>query len=206
MPGASIIDIGDRIALVEFHIQGQFPEPTKYATCSLLASENKSGRFDALVVGNQGKHFSAGANLSFVLDAARDKKWTILDQTIRTLQATSMTLKYGPLPVIAAPFSNALGGGCEICLHSARVVLADETYMGLVESGIGLIPAGGGYKRTRPSGSIFTLRTKAALDPLSALQKVFEVIVRARVSRTRSGGKRTIPDWNRYRGFLSGKG
>src|SRR6476620_11246380 len=128
--GASIIDIGDRIGLVEFHTKAN---SLTDEVCDMLmfASENGAAHFDALVIGNRGKHFSAGANLPAVLDAARNSKWTFLDRTIRMLQAVSMNLKYGPLPVVAAPFSNALGGGCEICVHSAQVVASDSTHMGL---------------------------------------------------------------------------
>src|SRR5260221_5890562 len=98
--GASIIDIGDRIALVEFHTKAN---SLTDEVCEMLmfASEKGAAHFDALVIGNRGKHFSAGANLPAVLDAARSSKCTFLDQTIRMLQAVSMALKYGPLPVVA---------------------------------------------------------------------------------------------------------
>ncbi len=185
--GASIIDIGDRIGLVEFHTKAN-SLTNEVCEILLFASEKGAAHFDALVIGNRGKHFSAGANLLLVLDAARNNKWTFLDQTIRMLQATSMTLKYGPLPVVAAPFSNALGGGCEICLHSARVVLANETYMGLVETSVGLIPAGGGTKELGLRAQHSAVK-QGDVHLLSALQKVFEAITRAKVSRTGAEAK-----------------
>src|SRR5258706_1838946 len=186
--GASIIDIGDRIALVEFHTKAN---SLTDEVCEMLmfASEKGAAHFDALVIGNRGKHFSAGANLPAVLNAARNDKWTFLDQTIRMLQAVSMNLKYGPLPVIAAPFSNALGGGCEICLHSARVVASDTTHMGLVETGVGLIPAGGGTKELGMR-ALCQNTTQGLYDSLPALKEAFEVIVGAKVSRNGDEAKK----------------
>src|SRR6266576_2648522 len=186
--GASILDIGDRIGLVEFHTKAN---SLTDEVCEMLmfASEKGAAHFDALIIGNRGKHFSAGANLPAVLDAARSSKWTFLDQTIRMLQAVSMNLKYGPLPVVAAPFSNALGGGCEICLHSACVVASDTTYMGLVETGVGLVPAGGGTKEL----GLRVLQqnaTQGLYGPIQALQKVFEIIVTAKVSRNGADAKK----------------
>jgi 3-hydroxyacyl-CoA dehydrogenase len=184
--GASIIDIGDRIGLVEFHTKAN---SLTDEVCEMLmfASEQGAAHFDGLVIGNQGKHFSAGANLSVVLNAARNNNWTFLDQTIRMLQAVSMNLKYGPLPVVAAPFSNALGGGCEICLHSAQVVASGSTHMGLVETGVGLIPAGGGTKEL----GLRALHQNGTqeLGQIQALQKVFEIIVSAKVSRNGAEAK-----------------
>jgi len=186
--GASIIDIGDRIALVEFHTKAN---SLTDEVCEMLmfASEKGAAHFDALVIGNRGKHFSAGANLPAVLDAARSSKWTFLDRTIRMLQAVSMNLKYGPLPAVAAPFSNALGGGCEICLHSAQVVASDSTHMGLVETGVGLIPAGGGTKELGLR-ALQQNATQELYGPVQALQKVFEIIVSAKVSRDGADAKK----------------
>jgi 3-hydroxyacyl-CoA dehydrogenase len=194
--GASIIDIGDRIGLVEFHTKANSLNDD---VCNMLiaASQETAFCFDALVIGNRGKHFSAGANLAYILETAREEKWSVIEQTIAKLQTASMTLKYGPLPVVAAPFSNALGGGCEVCLHSARVVIAEGTHLGLVETGVGLIPAGGGTKELglratdRATGQgIANGNATATGDPVDAgltdtfpaLWKVFESITRARVS------------------------
>jgi 3-hydroxyacyl-CoA dehydrogenase len=99
-----------------------------------------------LVIANQGEHFSAGANLMNFLLAAQDEEWNELDAAVRRFQEANMMLKYAPVPVVAAPFGMALGGGCEVVLHAARVQASAETYMGLVETGVGLIPAGGGCK------------------------------------------------------------
>ena len=189
---ATILDIGDRIGLVEFHTKAN---SLNDEVCDMLmiASEEGPVAFDALVIGNRGKHFSAGANLAFVLETAREKKWAVLDQTIRKLQAASMTLKYGPLPVVAAPFSNALGGGCEVCLHSAGVVIATGTNIGLVETGVGLIPAGGGTKelglRAQQQAAASGLT-----DLLPSLQKVFETIVSAKLTIAGVGPKEPFLD------------
>jgi 3-hydroxyacyl-CoA dehydrogenase len=179
---ASIIDIGDRIGLIEFHTKANALND-EISEMITVACNDGTSHFDALVVGNRGKHFSAGANLALVLSAAREGKWADLERIIRSLQDANMTLKYGPMPVVAAPFSNALGGGCEVCLHSARVVAAGETHLGLVETGVGLIPAGGGTKELGLRAQ--DLAVKMGLTaPLSTLKTVLENITHARVSQT----------------------
>src|ERR1700692_2681130 len=102
--------------------------------------------FDAMVIGNQGENFSVGANLMMVLLAAQEQEWDELNAGIARFQQINMALKYAPQPVVAAPFGMAMGGGCEIPLHCARVQASAELYMGLVEVGVGVIPAGGGCK------------------------------------------------------------
>src|ERR1039457_2516420 len=102
--------------------------------------------FEALVVANDGENFSVGANLMTVLLASREGEWDTLDTAIRRFQAACMAMKYASRPVVAAPFGMALGGGCEVVLHATRAQASAETYMGLVETGVGLIPAGGGCK------------------------------------------------------------
>ena len=97
--------------------------------------------FDAMVIANEGENFSVGANLMMVLLAAQEGEWDELNAAIHRFQQVNMALKYAPKPVVAAPFARTLGGGCEIALHSARVQASAETYMGLVEVGVGLIPA-----------------------------------------------------------------
>jgi 3-hydroxyacyl-CoA dehydrogenase len=185
--GASIIDIGDGIGLIEFHTKANALNDD-ISEMIMVACNEGARRFDALVVGNRGKHFSAGANLALVLSSAKAGKWADLEHTIRALQNANMTLKYGPLPVVAAPFSNALGGGCEVCLHSARVVAAGETHLGLVETGVGLIPAGGGTKELCLRAQDRALKM-GLTDPLPALMTVLENITHARVSQSGSEAK-----------------
>jgi 3-hydroxyacyl-CoA dehydrogenase len=177
--GASIIDTGDRIALVEFHTKANSLNDD---VCEMLiaACEEGVSQFDAIVIGNSGKHFSAGANLPKILSAARENKWKELELMISNLQRANMTLKYGALPVVSAPFSSTLGGGCEVCLHSDRVVVSSQTHMGLVETGVGLIPAGGGTKelglraQNRADGEVH--------EVLAELKKAFDLIVQAKIS------------------------
>ncbi len=144
-PGASLVDLGDGVLCLEFH--SKMNALGEDAGQMLRAALDESSRgFSALVIANQGEHFSAGANLMSLLLAAQDGEWDELDAAVRRFQQANMALKYAPVPVVAAPFGMALGGGCEVVLHATRVQASAETYMGLVETGVGLIPAGGGCK------------------------------------------------------------
>ena len=98
------------------------------------------------MIANQGENFSVGANLMMVLLAAQEGEWDELNVAVHRFQQANMAMKYAPKPVVAAPFARTLGGGCEIVLHAARAQASAETYMGLVEVGVGLIPGGGGCK------------------------------------------------------------
>jgi 3-hydroxyacyl-CoA dehydrogenase len=142
---ASLVDLGDGVLCVEFH--SKMNALGDDAMAMVRDGIDEAGRnYAALVVANQGEHFSAGADLNFVLAASRDGKWAEMDGAVRRFQDTNMALKYAPVPVVAAPFGMTLGGGCEVALHAARTQASAETYMGLVETGVGLIPAGGGCK------------------------------------------------------------
>jgi len=178
---ATILDIGDNIGLIEFHTKANALSDD---VCEIIlaACETGDDRFEALVIGNYGRHFSAGANLGLVLELARKSDWNALDHTIRTLQKANMAIKYGKLPVVAAPFSSALGGGCEVCLHSAFVVAASSTHMGLVEAGVGLIPAGGGTKELGLRAS--DLAAASNEDSFPRLQEVLNYILTAKVSHS----------------------
>jgi 3-hydroxyacyl-CoA dehydrogenase len=110
------------------------------------ALEETAKHYEGLVIGNQGKHFCVGANLMLVLMEAQDHNWLEIELMIRRFQEASTAIKYSPKPVVAAPFGMTLGGGTELVLPAARIQAAAETYMGLVEAGVGLIPAGGGTK------------------------------------------------------------
>jgi 3-hydroxyacyl-CoA dehydrogenase len=157
-PGASLIDLGDGVLCCEFHSKANAmgDDILQMARAGLAELETN---FDAMVIGNQGENFSAGANLMMVLLAAQEQEWDDLDAAVRAFQRMNMALKYAPKPVVAAPFGLALGGGCELPLHCARIQASAELYMGLVEVGVGLIPAGGGCKemllRSRDLKKIF---------------------------------------------------
>ncbi len=144
-PGASLVDLGDGVLCLEFHSKMNTLADDALAMAGAALSETGRG-FMALVIANQGEHFSAGANLATLLTAAQEGRWQDLDEAIRRFQQANMALKYAPVPVVAAPFGMTLGGGCEMVLHAARAQASAETSMGLVETGVGLIPAAGGCK------------------------------------------------------------
>jgi 3-hydroxyacyl-CoA dehydrogenase len=179
-PGASLVDLGDGCALVEFHSK---MNTLGADAISMLASAAKDSKahFDALVVGNEGENFSVGANLMLVLLAVQEEEWDELDLMVRQFQNANMALKYADVPVVVAPFGMALGGGCEITLHGTRARLSAETYMGLVEVGVGLVPAGGGTKELTLRALDRTSGVENA-DPFPFIRRAFEQIAFAKVS------------------------
>ncbi len=144
-PGASLIDLHDGVLCLEFHSKMNVLGEDMVRMVS-AALDELDRNFQALVIANDGDNFSVGANLMMVLMAAQEGEWDELDLAVRRFQAAGMAMKYASRPVVAAVFGMALGGGCEVVLHAGRVQAAAETYMGLVETGVGLIPAGGGCK------------------------------------------------------------
>ena len=141
----SIIDLGDGIINVEFH--------TKMNTIGggVLQGINKAidmaeESYKGVVISNEGENFSAGANVGLIFMMAVEQEWDELDFAIRSFQNTMMRVRHSSIPVIVAPHKLTLGGGCEMCLHADKVIAHAETYMGLVEFGVGLIPGGGGTK------------------------------------------------------------
>ena len=143
--GASIIDLGDGILNVEFHSKmNTIGGDTLQAINKAIDLAEKDYR--GVVIGNDGANFSAGANVGMIFMMAVEQDWDELNMAIRAFQNTSMRIRYSSIPVIAAPHHLALGGGCEFSLHADHVQLNAETYMGLVEFGVGLIPGGGGTK------------------------------------------------------------
>jgi 3-hydroxyacyl-CoA dehydrogenase len=142
---ASLIDLGDGVLCLEFHSKMNV---IGEATVQIMrrAIDLLRGNFSALVIGNEGENFSAGADLAVMLDAAQAGDFDRIERFIRNLQNALLAIKYAPKPVISAAFARALGGGCEVILQSHRVQAFAELYMGLVELNVGLIPAGGGTK------------------------------------------------------------
>jgi 3-hydroxyacyl-CoA dehydrogenase len=136
--------------------------------------------FDAMVIANQAVNFSVGANLMLVLVGAQEQEWDELHMAVKQFQNVNLAIKYAPKPVVAAPQGMALGGGCEVSLHAARIQAAAEAYIGLVEAGVGLIPGGGGSKEM-----LIRANEQAAggedLDLFHALKPVFESIAMAKV-------------------------
>jgi len=179
-PGATLWDIGNDVACLEFHTK---MNAIGGDTISMI--DNTIGRIEndmrGLVIANHSSHFSAGANLMLILFEIEDENWEEIDFAIKQFQDSLLKLKYARVPVVTAPAGMALGGGCEICLASDRIVANAETYMGLVEVGVGLIPAGGGCKES-------LVRAFEAPpegfdgDFFPFVRKVFETIGMARVS------------------------
>ena len=143
--GASLIDIGDGVALLEF------TSPNNAIGLDVIqmvnyAIEEVEKNYEGLVIGNQGKNFCVGANLALMLMEAQDHNFFELDLVVRQFQNMTMNIKYSEKPIVAAPFNMTLGGGAEMTLPAASVQASIETYIGLVEVGVGLIPGGGGRK------------------------------------------------------------
>ncbi|MEH6987092.1 3-hydroxyacyl-CoA dehydrogenase/enoyl-CoA hydratase family protein [Cytobacillus firmus] len=178
--GASIVDIGDGVALLEFHSQSNAIGLDIIQMINFAVDEVEKN-YKGLVIGNQGKNFCVGANLGMILMEAQDDNIYELDMVVRHFQNAMMKIKYSAKPVVAAPFGMTLGGGAEVCLPAAHIQASSETYMGLVEAGVGLIPGGSGNKElylkhleNMPNGVEFDLQKVA--------NKVFESIAMAKVS------------------------
>ena len=177
--GASLVDLGDGVIAVEFHSKmNAIGGDTIQMLQAGVKEAARSGQ--ALVIGNDAPNFSAGANLMLVLLEAQEGNWDELDLMIRAFQQANMSLRYSPVPVVAAPGGLSLGGGTEIPLHCDRVQVAAETYMGLVEVGVGLIPGGGGTKEMLVR-AVAQLPTPQS-DPLPYISKAFETVALAKVS------------------------
>lgn len=178
--GASLIDLGDDVALLEF------TSPNNAIGFDIIQMinytiEEVTKNYKGLVIGNQAKNFCVGANLAMILMEAQDDNFYDIELVVRHFQQAMMNIKYSEKPVVVAPFGMTLGGGAEICLPAAKVQASSETYMGLVEVGVGVIPGGGGNKELyinhlqgMPAGVEVNLQNVA--------NKVFETIAMAKVS------------------------
>jgi 3-hydroxyacyl-CoA dehydrogenase len=179
--GASMIDLGDGVACVEFHSKMNSIGVDTLEMLRFAIAETEKN-FVGLVVGNQGVNFSVGANLMLMLMEAQDENWEELDMIGRYFQSSVMSLRYSARPVVVAPFQMVFGGGCEMVLHADRVRAAAETYIGLVEVGVGIIPAGCGTKEmlVRATDSIPDNLKDA--DPFPFVKRAFETIALAKVA------------------------
>ena len=185
--GASLVDLGDGVLCVEFHSK---MNAIGGDTIQMLHAGLKeaSANYAALVVGNEGEHFSAGANIMLLLLEAQEENWDEVDLMVRAFQGATMALRYAEVPVIVAPASLAIGGGCEIVLHADRVQAAAEGYIGLVEVGVGLIPAGGGTKEMVARAA--EQMPPGSTDFLPPIQRAFEAIGFAKVSTSAADAQR----------------
>jgi 3-hydroxyacyl-CoA dehydrogenase len=174
----SVLDLGDGILNCEFHSKMNTLGGGVIAGIN-MAIELAEKDYKGLVVGNQGANFSVGANLAILLMYAIEQEWDEINTMISTFQNTMMRARYSSIPVVVAPHGLTLGGGCELSLHADKVVAAAETYTGLVEFGVGLIPAGGGTKE-------MTLRMSDSFEEgdvmLNTLRNRFLTIGQAKVS------------------------
>jgi len=194
--GASLIDLGDGVVCCEFHAK------MNAIGADLIAMLHKGLKrletdFEAMVIANQAVNFSVGANLMLVLVGAQEQEWDELHMAVKQFQNINLAIKYAPKPVVAAPQGLALGGGCEVGLHASRIQAAAEAYIGLVETGVGLIPGGGGTKEMliraneHASGTGFSLSSspESDLDLFHAVKPVFETIAMAKVGTSAEEGR-----------------
>ncbi|MBT6982099.1 MAG: enoyl-CoA hydratase/isomerase family protein, partial [Candidatus Marinimicrobia bacterium] len=187
---ASVNDLGDGILNVEFHsilqptlnpIDGSYIEMINFALDLI-----ETGDYKSMVLGHQGANFCAGANLNLILELCQNNMWDELDFAIKTLQDTTQRIRFSKGPIVAAPFQLALGGGVEIVQPAAHRVVAAETYMGLVEVGVGLIPGGGGNLRmilnAMDGGT-------GRMGAFQKIQKTFETVGFAKVATSADEAK-----------------
>jgi 3-hydroxyacyl-CoA dehydrogenase len=190
--GASLIDLGDGVACIEFHSKMNSLGSDIVSLITQTLKPNGPGdAFDAFVIANDATNFSVGANLMLLLMSVQEDEWDDVDLAIRQFQGMTQAIKFSPKPVVAAPFGLCLGGGTEISLHAAARQPHAELYAGLVEVGVGLLPGGGGCKemllravdsaaasRGKVSGEALT----GSVEMMEALKKAFETIATAKVA------------------------
>ena len=194
--GASLIDLGDGIGCIELHsLKNAIGGDVLSMISSVLKADSDAVRdFAGFVIASDRENFSVGANLMQLLLAAQEGEWDEVAAVIHSFQQMTAAIKFCPRPVVVAPFGLTLGGGAEICLHAARRQAHAETYIGLVEAGVGLIPAGGGTKEmllkavdqamaeARPDPKDPPSRFAQSAELASAVKQVFETIALAKVS------------------------
>jgi 3-hydroxyacyl-CoA dehydrogenase len=180
---AALIDLGDGIACVEFHTKMNSIDEGIIEMLRDIVEEGQQ-QFRAVVIGNEATDFSAGANLLLVLMGSRQGEWKMLEGAINGLQQAHQLLKYSPIPVVVAPAGRALGGGCEIIMHANHARAFAESYIGLVEVGVGLVPAGGGCKELllRHGASLESQKAGKTGGPFTPSRRAFEIIAVATVS------------------------
>jgi 3-hydroxyacyl-CoA dehydrogenase len=175
-PSAALYDLGDGVLCVEFHTKMNAIDQDMGSMLAEALEEAKTN-FRALVIGNEAPDFSAGANIGLLVMAAKMGQWETIEQQVRGLQQLNLALKYSPVPVVVAAAGRALGGGCEFILHAQKARVAAESYIGLVETGVGLLPAGGGCKEMLARWS----KSKEK-GPFPVSRHAFEIIAVAAVS------------------------
>ena len=190
--GASLIDLGDGVACIEFHSK---MNSLGADIISLIIQSLKPGgpgdAFDAFVITNDATNFSVGANLMLLLMSVQEEEWDDVDLAIRQFQGMTQAIKFSPKPAVSAPFGLCLGGGTEISLHAAARQPHAELYTGLVEVGVGLLPGGGGCKEmllravdtaAASRGKISGEALAGSVEMMEAMKKAFEAIATAKVA------------------------
>ena len=186
-PSATLYDLGDGVAGIEFHTKMNALDEDTF-NIILKGHDHVISDYEGLVIGNEADNFSAGANLMMVLMAAQMGAWDQLEAVVKKMQDMNMRSRYFPKPVIVAPSGMALGGGAEITMYASRVVAAAELYIGMVEFGAGVIPAGGGTKEMIRRIVNPPMKTQGA-EVLPFLQRVFEQIGLAKVATSAEEGR-----------------
>ena len=179
---ASLLDLGDGVLCFEIHSRASAINSDVVEMGKRALSELEGDRWVGLVIGNEARNFCVGANLVDVATAAQQGQWDQLRQMLQEFQNLVMGFRFSNKPVVTAPHGQTLGGGAEIALHSDQVVAAAETYMGLVETGVGLIPAGGGTKEIARRIISRPIALSPNAPPLPFAEKAFETIAQAKVS------------------------
>jgi 3-hydroxyacyl-CoA dehydrogenase len=188
-PGASLVDLGDGVACLELHSKKNAvgEDIVRLVTETFSPGSNAVRDFEAFVVSGDAEHFSVGANLMQLLLSAQDGEWDDVDFAVRAFQRMTAAIKFCPRPVVVAPYSFCLGGGAEIAIHAARRHAHAELYMGLVETGVGVVPAGGGCKEMLLRAldvvsAVHGVSRNESPELLGALRRTFETIAMAKVS------------------------
>ena len=178
---ASLIDLGDGVLLLEFHSKLNTLDSGTFEMTRQALEALREPRWVGLVIGNQGADFCVGANVLEILGAAQAEQWEQIDRLVRAFHKLQQALRYSSKPVVTAPFGRVLGGGAEVAMYGTRAVAAAETYIGLVEVGVGLIPGGGGCTEMVRRVVNPHMRAEGA-HALPAVQRIFQTIGLAKVS------------------------
>lgn len=190
-PGASLIDLGDGVACIELHSKKSAigDDIIRLITKTLEPTSDAVRNFRGFVISSDADNFSVGANLMQLLLAAQEGEWEDVDLTIRAFQRMTQSIKFCPRPVVVAPYALCLGGGTEISLHGVRRQAHAELYMGLVETGVGLIPGGGGTKEFTLKATDEAIRSFGdaarvgiSTELVDTMKQAFETIAMAKVS------------------------
>jgi 3-hydroxyacyl-CoA dehydrogenase len=191
---ASLVDLGDGVLCLEFHSKANSLNAGIFEMLS-RAGEELAGEWVGMVIGNQGKHFCAGADLTMFLEYAEKRAWDTMGDLIQQMQATLLSFRHSPKPVVSAPFGMVLGGGAEMMMGASAICAAAESYIGQVEAGVGVVPALGGC--TEPVRRVLApvIKDNPNADLIPYLQKVFEMIAMGKVS----GSATEAREW----GFLT---